>query len=99
MENFTWRQAIRITISEIKKHPWFLKNLPIELMEGGSLQGNDINTPSQSIDEVLAILQVARTQEVAKAGLLSLASLDLDDLDDADIEEDIEASGDFVCAI
>ncbi|KAL3504775.1 hypothetical protein ACH5RR_034616 [Cinchona calisaya] len=89
----------RITISEIKRHPWFLKNLPIELMEGGSLQGNDINTPSQSIDEVLAILQVARTQEVAKAGLLSLASMDLDDLDDADIEEDIEASGDFVCAI
>lgn len=88
----------RITISEIKRDSWFLKNLPIELMEGGSFQSNDVNNPSQSIDEVLAIIQEARTMEVAKSGLVSLSSMDLDDLDDADIE-DVEASGDFVGAI
>lgn len=77
----------RITISQIKRHPWFLKNLPIELMEGGSLQCDDISTPSQSIEEVVAVLQEARTLEVAEAGLISLNSMDLDDLDDADIED------------
>nr|XP_027094707.1 serine/threonine-protein kinase SAPK1-like isoform X2 [Coffea arabica] len=89
----------RINIAEIKRHPWFLQNLPVEVMEAGSLQSNDINTPAQSIEEVLAITQEARKLEVAKAGLLSLGSMDLDDLDDADLEEDTEASGDFVCSI
>lgn len=50
----------RITIPEIKNHPWFLKNLPVELMEGGSRQSNDLNQPSQSIDEILSVIQEAR---------------------------------------
>ncbi|XP_071925600.1 serine/threonine-protein kinase SAPK1-like isoform X3 [Coffea arabica] len=93
------KTIMRINIAEIKRHPWFLQNLPVEVMEAGSLQSNDINTPAQSIEEVLAITQEARKLEVAKAGLLSLGSMDLDDLDDADLEEDTEASGDFVCSI
>ena len=89
----------RINIAEIKRHPWFLQNLPVEVMEAGSLQSNDINTPAQSIEEVLAITQEARKLEVAKAGLLSLCSMYLDDLDEADLEEDTEASVDCVCSI
>uniref|UniRef100_M1BBR8 Serine/threonine-protein kinase SAPK1 n=1 Tax=Solanum tuberosum TaxID=4113 RepID=M1BBR8_SOLTU len=52
----------RITIEEIKKHPWFLKDLPIEYMEGedASLQMKEENEPTQSIDEVLAIIQEAK---------------------------------------
>jgi serine/threonine-protein kinase SRK2 len=91
----------RITIPEIKNHPWFLKNLPIELVDGGSWQSNDVNNPSQSIEEVLSIIQEARKAlEVPKVGALYLGgSMDLDDLDaDADIE-DIEMSGDFVCPL
>ncbi|GFY96118.1 SNF1-related protein kinase 2.7 [Actinidia rufa] len=87
----------RITIPEIKGHPWFLKNLPIELMEGGTYQSNDVNNSPQSTEEVLAIIHEARKpSEVPK---LWGRCLDLDDdLDDADIEdmEEIEASGDFV---
>ncbi|XP_057504316.1 serine/threonine-protein kinase SAPK2-like [Actinidia eriantha] len=87
----------RITIPEIKVHPWFLKNLPIELMEGGTYQSNDVNNSPQSTEEVLAIIHEARKpSEVPK---LWGRCLDLDDdLDDADIEdmEEIEASGDFV---
>ncbi|CAI9116253.1 OLC1v1017351C1 [Oldenlandia corymbosa var. corymbosa] len=89
----------RISISEIRKHPWYLKNLPVELIEGGSLQTNDVNDPSQSMDEALAIIQEAKKIDVEKTGLLSVASMDLDDLDDADLEEDLGASGDFVCAV
>lgn len=91
----------RITIPEITNHPWFLKNLPIELTEGGSWQGNDVNNPSQNIEEVLSIIQEARKPvEVPKVGAHILGgSMDLDDLDaDADLE-DIETSGDFVCPL
>lgn len=91
----------RITIPEIKIHPWFLQNLPIELIEGGSWQSRDVNNPSQSIEEVLSIIQEARKPALlakAEEHLLG-GSMDLDDLDaDADLE-DIETSGDFVCPL
>ncbi|OAY57581.1 serine/threonine-protein kinase SAPK2 isoform X1 [Manihot esculenta] len=89
----------RITIPEIKNHPWFLKNLPLELMERGSWQSNDVNNPSQSIEEVLSIIQEARKPvELPKTVDDFLGgSMDLDDLD-ADVDyEDIDTSDDFVC--
>ncbi|KAJ4701370.1 Protein kinase [Melia azedarach] len=91
----------RITIPEIKIHPWFLTNLPIELAEGGSWQSNDVNNPSQSLEEVLAIIHEARKpiESSRIEGHLLGSSMDLDDLDaDADLE-DIETSGDFVCPL
>ncbi|XP_048226746.1 serine/threonine-protein kinase SAPK2 isoform X1 [Ricinus communis] len=91
----------RISIPEIKDHPWFLKNLPIELMEGGSCQSHDVNNPSQNIEEVVSIIQEARKAVVLpKSGNYLLeGSMDLDDADaDADCE-DIETSGDFVCPL
>ncbi|KAF5746792.1 Kinase superfamily protein isoform 3 [Tripterygium wilfordii] len=91
----------RMTIAEIKNHPWYLKHLPIELMEGGSWQNHDVNNPSQSMEEVLSIVQEARKPiEVNKfGGNFTGGSMDLDDLDaDADLE-DIETSGDFVCPL
>ena len=76
-----------------------MTNLPVELMEGGSYQSNDVNNPSQSMEEVLSIIQDARKPlEVARSGVESLGSMDLDDLDEAEIE-DVETSGDFVCAL
>ncbi|KAK6940185.1 Protein kinase domain [Dillenia turbinata] len=77
-----FRKAItRITIPEIKNHPWFLKNLPIELMEGRSYDRNDL------------IRDATIPAEVPKVGgHLVGSSMDLDDLDaDVDIEE-IETS-------
>ncbi|CAA6660595.1 unnamed protein product [Spirodela intermedia] len=55
----------RITIREIKKHPWFLKNLPRELTESAQAiyyQRNP-NAPSyslQSVDEIMKIVSEAR---------------------------------------
>ncbi|KAI6692116.1 hypothetical protein NL676_019826 [Syzygium grande] len=93
----------RITIPEIKQHPWFLKNLPVEFMEDGKglLQTDGPNDSKQSEDEILAIIQEARKPaEIPKlSGILVGGSMDLDDLEtDADID-DIETSGDFVCAL
>ena len=70
-------------------------------MEGESWQSNDVNNLSQSIEEVLSIIQEASKpvfQSEAVEHLLG-GSMDLDCLDaDADLE-DIETSGDFVCPL
>lgn len=94
----------RITIPEIKKHPWFLKNLPIEFMEGEEASLEMINADdysTQSIEEALAVIQEAtNTSDCLKTdGLMFEESMDLDDIDtDEDIDE-VETSGDFVCAL
>ncbi|XP_039070122.1 serine/threonine-protein kinase SAPK2-like isoform X2 [Hibiscus syriacus] len=91
----------RISIAEIKSHPWFLKNLPMQLKEGGSWGSYDTNNPSQSLEEVECIIQEAmKTTEVPKAGgLFQAGSMELDDDDlDADFE-DVETSADFVCPV
>ncbi|KAK7311119.1 hypothetical protein RJT34_09039 [Clitoria ternatea] len=89
----------RITISEIKTHPWFLNNLPIEFMDG--LEDkllSDENDSSQSIEEILSIIQEAR-KPLKVCGQFVGGGMDLDEMDsDTDID-DIETSGDFVCAL
>jgi len=52
----------RITISEIKSHPWFLKNLPRELLEGADAgyRHDDFNSPPQPVDEIVKILEEAK---------------------------------------
>ncbi|KAL9254508.1 Serine/threonine-protein kinase SAPK2-like protein [Drosera capensis] len=89
----------RITIREMMSHPWFLKNLPIELMDGASWQRTGgINQPSQSTEEILSLIQEARKppEQPRLAGPLLSGSMDLDDLDvDADLE-DLGVNGDFV---
>ncbi|KAM6563878.1 hypothetical protein CsatB_023876 [Cannabis sativa] len=98
----------RITIPEIKKHSWFLKNLPVEFMDeekGGGLVNNEEEneySSSQSEEEIVAIVKEARTPgDGAKLGGQFLGgSMDLDDDIDADADiDDIETSGDFVCAL
>ncbi|KAJ8765526.1 hypothetical protein K2173_014648 [Erythroxylum novogranatense] len=92
----------RITIPEIKNHPWFTKNMPVELMEDeeGSLKNDDSSEESsQSIEETIGIIKEARK---GGEGPMSLGGImefdDIDDVDDLDMD-DIESSGDFVCAL
>ncbi|BBH05731.1 SNF1-related protein kinase 2.7 [Prunus dulcis] len=69
----------RITIPEIKQHPWFLKNIPVEFMEENNLQSSNQNheqQSSQSIEEILVIIQEARkAANGAKIGGLLLEIL------------------------
>ncbi|KAL3818928.1 hypothetical protein ACJIZ3_004833 [Penstemon smallii] len=94
----------RITILEIKKHPWFMRNLPNEFMEReeASLQmknntSDDYDPTCQSIEQTLAVIQEARKpgDDPKFNGLFVGGSMDLDDID----TDDVEASGDFVCAL
>ncbi|KAL8200019.1 hypothetical protein R6Q57_011358, partial [Mikania cordata] len=50
----------RITIPEIEKHPWFLKNMPIEFTEDEESSSNEVYEPTQSLEEVISIIQEAR---------------------------------------
>ncbi|XP_054806537.1 serine/threonine-protein kinase SAPK2-like isoform X1 [Prosopis cineraria] len=94
----------RITIPEIKKHPWFVYNLPIEFMNEEGDSGDERNMEAcQSLEEILSIIQEAR--KAADNGPNKVGdhfvdgSMDLDDIDaDADID-DVDTSGDFVCAL
>ncbi|PWA66275.1 protein kinase-like domain-containing protein [Artemisia annua] len=91
----------RITIQEIQKHPWFLQNLPTDLVASGSSPNAHAFETSQNIDEIVSIIQEARTHPGnLNDGLPELLgdSMDFDDLDDSDME-DIDMSGDYVCAL
>ncbi|RDY03538.1 Serine/threonine-protein kinase SAPK7, partial [Mucuna pruriens] len=61
---FVANPEMRITMKEIKSHPWFLKDLPKELQEGAQdVYYSEENTKSllQSIDEIMNIINEAKT--------------------------------------
>ena len=88
----------RITIPEIKQHPWFLKNLPKELVEieKTNFAESERDQPSQSVEEIMRIIQEAKTPaEGAKVGEQAVAgSSDPDDAE-ADLESEVDVSCDF----
>ncbi|GMH11295.1 hypothetical protein Nepgr_013136 [Nepenthes gracilis] len=62
---FVSNPSRRITISEIKNHPWFLKNLPTELTESAQAVYYQRDDPSfylQSVDEIMKIVHEARNR-------------------------------------
>lgn len=100
----------RITIEEIRKHPWFLKNLPAEYMNGGleeTLNAKETDVSFQGEEEILSIIQEARKPGVQGSTLfggdgllLSGGSMDFDDSElDADLDDLETSCDDFVCAL
>ncbi|CAK9321559.1 unnamed protein product [Citrullus colocynthis] len=99
---FVANPAKRITIQEIKQLPWFFKNLPKELIEieKTDFRQQEHNQPLQSVEEIMQIVQEAMTPgEASKVGDQALAGgSGLDDLD-ADIDSEVDVSGDYVTAV
>ncbi|KAL8034241.1 hypothetical protein ABFX02_12G014700 [Erythranthe guttata] len=92
----------RITVAEIKNHPWFLKSA--ELIEGEELASVEIRDKyaSQSMEEALAVIEEAKkTGDGSKTSRLFVGgSMDFDELDsDEEDVDDIDTSEDFVCAL
>ncbi|KAG5548080.1 hypothetical protein RHGRI_013690 [Rhododendron griersonianum] len=97
----------RISITEIRSHEWFLKNLPADLMDDNTTnkQFEEPDQPMQSIDEIMQIIAEAT---IPAAGTQSLnhyltGSLDIDDDMDEDLDTDpdldIDSSGEIVYAM
>lgn len=60
---FVANSSRRITIKEIKNHPWFLKNLPRELTESTQAnyyQRDNLSFSLQSVEEIMKIVGEAR---------------------------------------
>ncbi|KAF8032735.1 hypothetical protein BT93_D1601 [Corymbia citriodora subsp. variegata] len=85
----------RISIPEIKKHPWFLKHLPKELIEGEKTNHETKqDQPLQNDEEVMRIIQEARTPgERSKVGQGMASPSDSDE--DADLDSEDDNSGEF----
>lgn len=93
----------RITIPEIEKHPWFVKNLLTEFIEDEE-PDSDVVEPKQSIEEVISIIQEARKctmLDKQDGKFVGGDSMELDDEIDTDdeLEDEVDTSGDFVCAM
>ncbi|KAK6947497.1 Protein kinase domain [Dillenia turbinata] len=87
---FVANPSKRITIPEIKQHPWFLKNLPKEIAEAEKTNYEvGSNQPAQSVEEIMRIIEEAKKPvEGAKVGEQPVGgSFDPDDMD-ADIESE-----------
>jgi serine/threonine-protein kinase SRK2 len=96
----------RITIPEIRNHPWFLKNLPADLMDDSTMsnQYEEPEQPMQSMDEIMQILAEATIPAAGSSGINQFLNdgLDLDDdMEDldSDADLDLESSGEIVYAM
>ncbi|KAL0365033.1 UNVERIFIED_CONTAM: Serine/threonine-protein kinase SRK2B [Sesamum angustifolium] len=66
----------RISIKEIKSHPWFLKNLPRELTDVAQAAYYRREDPSyclQSVEEIMKIVEEAKTPPPASRSIEALA--------------------------
>ena len=77
-----------------------MKNLPIELIEIEKTNYAEAEQPTQSIEEIMRIIQEAKMPgEGSKAGGQAAASSsDIDDIE-ADIESEVDVSGDHASAV
>lgn len=98
--------ATRISIPEITNHPWFLKNLPADLMDEKTMgnQYEEPDQPMQSIDTIMQIIAEASIPAVGTHGISCLLNdnFDMDDdMEDLDSESelDIDSSGEIVYAL
>lgn len=100
----------RITIPEIKNHEWFLKNLPVELIEERNAPNyafEESDQPTQSIEEIMQIINEATIPPAGtqRMNQFITGSLDIDDEMDDDLDTDpeldldLDSSGEIVYAI
>ena len=57
---FVANPSQRITIEDIKQHPWFLRNLPPELRDDGAAAATSLPPPPQTVEEIKKIVEEAR---------------------------------------
>lgn len=85
----------RITIREIRNHPWFLKNLPRELTEAaqGQYYKRDNSAPTyslQSEEEIMRIVSDARIPPSSSTPVAGFGWVEEEDEEKQEKEEDEE---------
>lgn len=81
----------RITLKEIKSHPWFLKNLPRELTEAAQTAYYRKENPTfspQSVEEIMKIVEEARVPPPVPRSHSGYGWGEDDEDDDDDDKED-----------
>lgn len=94
---FVANPSRRITIKDIKSHPWFLKNLPRELTEAAQAmyyRKGSRGVCLQSDEEVMKIVEEARVPPPASRTVSGFGWAGEEEEDDGDVkEEDVEEDG------
>jgi len=86
---FVANPSQRIAIEHIKKHPWFLRNLPPELRDDGAAAANAVPAPPQSVEEIKKLVEEARTKTQI-SGHNTGRSFNEEEYMDSDLLEDEE---------
>ncbi|KAJ0040256.1 hypothetical protein Pint_27524 [Pistacia integerrima] len=94
---FVANPARRITIKEIKSHPWFLKNLPRELMDSAQasyFQRENSSSSLQSVEEIMKIVGEARNPSPSSRPVKNFGWGAEEDEGEEDIEDEVEEEED-----
>ncbi|CAL8470696.1 g10238 [Coccomyxa elongata] len=78
----------RISISGIRSHPWFLKNLPEELIDGGRAAQALMQPSKQSVEEVKLVVSEARHKKQAQQQGIN-GTFNEEDFMDGDLVDDM----------
>ncbi|XP_057416447.1 serine/threonine-protein kinase SAPK7-like [Lotus japonicus] len=87
----------RISLKEIKNHPWFLKNLPRELTESAQAvyyqRGGNLSFSVQSVEEIMKIVGEAREPPPVSRPVKGFG-WEGEEEDEEDVEEEVEEEED-----
>lgn len=83
-------------MAEIRSHEWFLKNLPADLMDEGTVnnQFQEPDQPMQSMGEIMRIISEATIPAPGTTNLNQYLTGAFD-IDDDDMEEDLDMDPDL----
>ncbi|GKV18893.1 hypothetical protein SLEP1_g29214 [Rubroshorea leprosula] len=93
---FVANPSRRITIKEIKNHPWFLKNLPRELTESSQAVYYQRDNPTfslQTVDEIMKIVAEARSPPPSSTRVKGF-NWGAQEEDEEDVEANVEIEDD-----
>ncbi|KAL9351045.1 hypothetical protein Peur_058300 [Populus x canadensis] len=85
---FVANPSRRITIKEIKSHPWFLKNLPRELTEAAQAMYYRRENPTFSLQSVEEIMKIVEEAKIPPPVSRSIGGFGWEGEEDGDMKED-----------
>ncbi|KAJ6942058.1 serine/threonine-protein kinase SRK2A-like [Populus alba x Populus x berolinensis] len=85
---FVANPSRRITIKEIKSHPWFLKNLPRELTEAAQAMYYRRENPTFSLQSVEEIMKIVEEARIPPPVSRSIGGFGWEGEEDGDMKED-----------